>query len=503
MRYTQFYNCARCCPTRASLLTGMYPHRAAIGSMTSETPSTYARNQLIARPSYQGYLGSNTATIAEAVRAAGYQTFMTGKWHVGSHRPNWPTDRGFDRYFGILRGACDYWSPAADAQLLEGETPVTDLPGDFYTTDYFARRAAELIQEADDRPYFLYLSFNAPHWPLHAWPEDIEKYRGAYLEGWDTLRERRLARQKELGLFSQDLPLSPRDPECPPWQDIADSPDVHGRTFTAAEWDHRMAVYAAMIDRVDRGVGTVLDAVRSCRDPDNTVVMFLSDNGACAEYHDPVPDVPAGPPGSDTGCLLPWANLSNTPFRLFKRWLHEGGSATPFIFHYPRLVREGRIESKYYAHVKDIMPTCLSLSGAAYPTERAGRQVRPLDGRSFLANVEGTEEENAEALFFEHEGNRAVRRGRWKLVSYYSEARGFRDSRVGTGLRTGRWELYNLEDDRVELNDLSAAEPQVRDELIEQYGAFAERTGVADWQQIQRELEAADSADRSRGPRMV
>ena len=490
IRYTQFYNCARCCPTRAALLTGLYPHRAGIGHMTSQGHANLERNQAIGRGPYQGYLSNNTATLAEALKADGYQTFMSGKWHVGSFRPNWPTDRGFDRYYGIISGACNYWAPEPSAQLLDGDAPVAELPADFYTTDYFSRRAAEFVEEADpERPYFLYLAYNAPHWPLHAWPADIAKYRGSYTVGWDVIRQRRLNRQQQMGLFPPHLELSPRDPECPPWEQIDRWPDLQGRTFSAQEWDLRMAVYAAMIDRVDQGIGRLLDKIRQHRDLDNTVIMFLSDNGACAESHDPVPDVPAGPKESDTACFLPWANASNTPFRLFKHWLHEGGSATPFIMHYPKLIDEGRIETGYYAHVKDVMATILELTDTQYPSTSRGYPVLSSDSRSLLPNMQGVERYNPETLFLEHEGNRAVRHGKWKLVSYYNEARGFIDGPVGTGRRTGPWELYDMDADRVELHDLSAAHPQLRDKLIEEYGRFSERTGVSDWEAIQRDLE--------------
>ena len=267
---------------------------------------------------------------------------------------------------------------------------------------------------------------------------------------------------------------------------VACSPFDH---LVKEEWDLRMAVYAAMIDRVDQGIGALLATIRERRDPDNTVIMFLSDNGACAESHDPVPDVPAGPRESDTACFLPWANASNTPFRLFKHWLHEGGSATPFIVHYPKLIREGRIESGYYAHVKDIMASVLDLAGARYPSHARGYPVLSTDSRSLVPNLKGVERENPETLFLEHEGNRAVRHGRWKLVSYYSEPRGFTAGPVGRGRRTGPWELYDMEADRVELHDVAAAHPQLRDRLIEEYGRFSERTGVADWERIQRDLE--------------
>ena len=279
------------------------------------------------------------------------------------------------------------------------------MPPDFYTTDYFSGRASQFVAEADpERPYFLYLAYTAPHWPLHAWPADIAKYRGSYTVGWDVIRERRLRRQKEMGLFPEDLKLSPRDPECPPWEQIGHWPDLKGRTFSEDEWDLRMAVYAAMIDRVDQGIGALLATIRERRDPDNTVIMFLSDNGACAESHDPVPDVPAGPRESDTACFLPWANASNTPFRLFKHWLHEGGSATPFIVHFPKLIREGRIESAYYGHVKDIMASVLDLAGARYPSQARGYPILATDSRSLVPNMKGVERENPETLFLEHEG---------------------------------------------------------------------------------------------------
>jgi arylsulfatase len=394
VRFTQFYNCARCCPTRASLLTGLYPHRAGIGHMTHQTQVAMNQTRAVARGPYQGYLSKNTVTIAEALRTAGYQTFMSGKWHVGSFRPNWPKDRGFDHYYGILSGACNYWAPEGDRGLMDEDTPVTDLPENFYTTDAFSQRAVDYVDGADpDRPYFLHLMYNAPHWPLHAWPEDIAKYKGKYKIGWDEIRERRAAKQKELGLFPDDLPLSPRDPECPPWDQIDSVPDMQGKTYTEDEWDHRMAVYAAMIDRVDQGIGKLLDKIREKRDLDNTVIMFLADNGACAESHDPVPDVPAGPRESDTACFLPWANASNTPFRLFKHWLHEGGSATPFIFHWPNGIEEGRIETGYYAHVKEsvgpgqsttITPACPGAPARGHSNQSKAVNVRPIQTESQL-----------------------------------------------------------------------------------------------------------------------
>ena len=490
VRYTQFYNCARCCPTRAALLTGLYPHRAGIGHMTAQTSDALRQSRLLGRPALPRLPERphrDHRRSAPPRRLPDLHVRQVARRQLPPALAHGPRLRPLRRH-AVRR--LQLLAAERAGRPVGDDEPVTDLPPDFYTTDWFSERAARFVAEADpDRPYFLYLGYNAPHWPLHAWPEDIARYRGAYTVGWDEIRRRRLARQKELGLFPDDLPLSPRDPECPPWEAIDRIPDAQGRTFTADEWDLRMAVYAAMIDRMDQGIGRLLDQIRRTRDLDNTVIMFASDNGACAESWDPVPDVPAGPKESYTACFLPWANASNTPFRLFKHWLHEGGSATPFIFHYPNQVGGGRIESRYYAHVKDIMATCLDLTGAPYPSHVRGYPTLPLDSRSLLPNLSGAEADNPETLYLEHEGNRAVRRGKWKLVSYYGEARGYTRTGVGKGERTGPWELYDLEADRVELNDLSAAEPALRDKLIEDYGRFSERTGVSDWQDIQRELE--------------
>jgi arylsulfatase len=417
---------------------------------------------------------------------------MSGKWHVGSFRPNWPTDRGFDRYYGIISGACNYWAPEPSAQLLDGDAPVAELPADFYTTDYFSRRAAEFVAEADpERPYFLYLAYTAPHWPLHAWPDDIARYRDSYTVGWDVIRERRLQRQKEMGLFPQHLALSPRDPECPPWEQIDRWPDLKGRTFSAQEWDLRMAVYAAMIDRMDQGIGTLLAEIRKRRDPDNTVIMFLSDNGGCAEFlaedgslpqparyggvsPDGTPVVVGNIPGLRPGGPqtfmsydLPWANASNTPFRRFKRWTHEGGISTPFILSWPARIREpGIVHSP--VHLIDIMPTCLDAAGARHPTERAGQQTIPLEGESMLPAIERREWARERPIVWEHEGSRAVRQGQWKLVSA-----------IGGG-----WELYDMERDRTELDDLYVRNLSKAQELEKLYDEWAERCGVLPWSVI-------------------
>lgn len=470
-RYTEFSNCARCCPTRASLLTGLYPHQAGVGYMEPGNRYNKAIVETVGAPQYQGHLRQNCVTIAEALRGAGYQTFMSGKWHVGTEEGQRPTDRGFDRYYGILGGACNYWHPDPE-NLRQGDAPVRDLPDDFYTTDYFSEYAARFIREADaDRPFFLYLAYNAPHWPLHAWPEDIDRYRGRYMMGWDELRRQRLTHQKEMGLLSPRTSLTPRDWESHPWEDEFDKEGM----------DLRMAVYAAMVDRMDQGIGRVLAALRERGQEENTLTMFLSDNGGCAEPVGRDSCEEPGPADTFQGYLLPWANASNTPFRLFKHWTHEGGIATPFIVHWPARISAGTINTRQTGNVKDLLPTCLEAAGVQYPVTHAGREITPCEGHSLVHSFFDPESVQNEPIFWEHEGNRAVRHGQWKLVSYYNQIHQ-EMGRVGTGRRTGGWELYDMERDRVELNDLAGAYPEKVDELLRAYREWEERVGVLDWE---------------------
>lgn len=461
VRFTHFYNCARCCPTRASLLTGLYPHQAGIGYM--EPGNRY--NKGIGLPEYQGYLSRNCVTIAEALRGAGYQTLMTGKWHVGAAEGQRPWERGFDRYYGILGGASNHFRPGK-ALWLDGKQVAA--PGDFYSSDAFSGYAARFIEEADATlPLFLYTAFTAPHWPMHAPADEIEKYRGKYRTGWDELRRRRFARQKSMGLFPAHTRLSVRHPEGYPWKE-ADQDDM----------DLRMAVYAAMIDRMDQGIGRILDSLRRTGREENTLVLFLSDNGACAEPYgrNSANQIPPGPAESNTGYYLPWANASNTPFRLFKHWVHEGGIASPLIARWPGRLPAGSIDTNKTGHVKDILATCLDAAGATYPETHAGHTIRPLAGKSLLSR------EN-EPIFWEHEGNRAVRDGKWKLVSYFNEIHE-EMNRVGTGRRTGKWELYDLGTDRTETRDLAAIQPERTRRMVARYEKWASQTGVRDWNEL-------------------
>ncbi len=484
LRFSQMYNSARCCPSRAALLTGLNPHQAGVGHMVANLGVT----------EYQGYLRENAVTVAEALKASGYSTFMCGKWHVGgdynlADADSWtpsaptnpiPTQRGFDRYFGILTGAGNFYFPKT---LMDQDTLVPLDMDDFYLTDAISDSAVKMIGEAadGDAPFFMYVAYTAPHWPLHALEEDIARYEGRYRSGWDELRTSRHERLKGMGIVDEKWEISPRDVDSPPWGDAPDH-----------DWeDIRMAVYAAQIDRVDQGVGRILATLRANGQEQDTLIMFLSDNGGCAEflaedsslpqpsrYSGANPDgtpVTIGnvrglrPGGAQTFMSydLPWANASNTPFRRFKRWTHEGGISTPFIMSWPARIREqGIVHSPI--HLIDVMPTCLDAAGAAHPTERAGQQTMPLEGESLVPAITRGGWRRERPIFWEHEGSRAVRQGEWKLVSA-----------VGGG-----WELYNIDEDRTELNDLRGRNRPKSDELERLYAEWAERCGVLPWSVI-------------------
>ena len=481
IRLSGFYNYARCCPTRAALLTGLAPHEAGIGHMTIDLGS----------PAYQGYLNDNCVTLAEALKPAGYSTYMAGKWHAGGDYAysSWreaggigekgkptPRQRGFDRFYGILAGSANYYDP--HSLMLDDELVDIDYP-DYFFTDAIADAGAGFIDDHQgEDPYLLYTSFTAPHWPLHAHPEDIARYRGTYRGGWDELRARRHERLNSLGVLESNWDLSPRDPEAPAWEDVPDQ-----------DWeDARMAVYAAQVDRMDQGIGRVLDAVRRRGDWDNTLIMFISDNGGCAEFlredtirhtapaqtRTGVPirsgNVPGLMPGPETTYMsydLPWANASCSPFRYYKHFTHEGGISTPFVAHWPNVISPNSIDHQP-AWVGDFMATFLHVAGAAYPTEHCGHAVTPLRGESFLPALGGAINGRQRPIIFEHEGNCAVRDGHWKLVNRHPES----------------WELYDMAADRTELNDLAAANPGVRDVLIGAYSDWARQVGVGEWAQM-------------------
>lgn len=480
VRFTQMYNCARCCPSRASLLTGLYPHRAGVGHMVRD----------LGVPAYQGYLNDRCMTIAEALRLAGYNTLLSGKWHVGGlysiHPEDWrpgetehptPGDRGFEHWFGSLAGGGSYFNPHALAR--DGE--FIQLEGDtYYYTDAITDEAMAMIDHCarEPDPFFLYVGYTTPHWPLHALPEDIEKYRGTYAVGWDMLRTRRHEELRGLGILNARWPISPRDEQALPWSEVPEK-----------DWeDARMAVYAAQIDRMDQGIGKIMARLRELGIEENTLVMFLSDNGGCAELLREDGHVGSAPPctrdgravrvgnirelmpGTDDTFMsydLPWANASNTPFRLYKHWVHEGGISTPFIVYWPAAIGEGRIVHQP-THIIDIMPTCLEAARTSCPQQYEGRKILPPDGESLVLALGDDSWSRGQEICWEHEGNRAVRQGRWKLVSRHP----------------GKWELYAMDEDRTELKDLSSRYPGKVKELESIYNAWAERCAVLPWEKI-------------------
>jgi len=474
LRMTHFYNASRSCPTRASLLTGLYQHQAGVGDMVND----------LGYPSYQGYLNDKCVTIAEVLKQNGYSTFMSGKWHVGNIPEVHPLKRGFDRFFGLIEGAGSYFKPIAYRPNMKPVRWMLDdknfFPPDsgFYFTDAVGDYAVEFLREreATDKPFFLYMAFTAPHWPLHALPEDIDKYRGKYMAGWDKLREERYNRMLSMGILESSTKLSPRDERSPLWDTLTDE--------EKKKWDLRMAVYAAMIDRMDQNIGKVVSYLEKTGEINNTLIIFLSDNGGCHESTRSQAQFlkvkgETGTPDSFDAYEYPWANASNTPFRMFKHWVHEGGIATPFIAYYPKLIKGGRIDTQT-AHIIDIMPTIVQLTGAHYPGKIVDladvesreilqeRNILPMEGTSLVPVFKGKNLKRKTPLFWEHEGNRAVMDGDWKLVSAYDNGK----------KEFMKWELYNLKEDRSELNDLSEKFPKRTAKMISEYEKWAQRVGV-------------------------
>jgi len=458
LRFTQFYNAARCCPTRASLLTGLYPHQAGIGHMVGNK----------GYPSYQGYLDNHCVTIAEALKTAGYKTLMSGKWHVGEKRPHWPVDRGFDKYYGLISGGANYFdisktkAPGVKRTMAIDDKPYTPPKENFYITDAFTNNAVKLIDEhgRGNQPFFLYLAYTAPHWPLHAWPEDIAKYKGKYLKGWDQLRKERYERMTKMGLISKNWKMSPRDTQTWPWDQEKNKELM----------DLKMAVYAAQIDRMDQGIGKVLGKIKEIGASENTLILFLSDNGGCAEggpvgFDRRKNGLPPGGVDSYMSYGLSWANASNTPFRRYKHWVHEGGIATPFIAYWPAVIKNSGSITGQVGHIIDVMATCLDVAGVKYPKTYNGRKLTPLEGKSLLPTLQGKKRQGHEVIYWEHEGNRAIRQGKWKLVAAHK----------------GPWELYDLEADRTELNNLANQHPEKVEQLEAMYQIWAERCGVLPW----------------------
>jgi arylsulfatase A-like enzyme len=475
LRFSQFYNASRCCPTRASLMTGLHPHLTGIGHMTNP-PDSPKSDKGEGFPSYRGFLNRRCATLAEMLGPAGYSTYLAGKWHLGRHdRSRWPLQRGFDKFYGCIDGSTRFFSPDTDTRkgrditlgndALETLESTTDRP--YYTTDAFTDYGISFIEQGEkEKPFFLYLAYTAPHWPHQAHEEDIEKYRGKYRMGWDQLRQARYQRQTELGLFEDQHQLSPRDSKVPTWTSL--TPEKQD------EMDLRMAVYAAMIDRVDQNIGKLIRALKTRGIFDDTLILFLSDNGACAEGatlgRGNIHDVEKRNLETSNNYGAAWANASSTPFRLYKHYTHEGGSATPFIMHWPRHIKAQRDWYRAPAQVIDIVPTLLEVCGLAYPETYQETALPPLRGISLIPSFSGKPLSRSAPMFSEHENNAFMIDGPWKLVGKGVATPGGPDPE--------KWELYNLNDDRTEMKNLAQTEAQRLRTMAEAWLTWARADGV-------------------------
>lgn len=499
VRFTQFYNTSRCCPTRAALLTGLYSHQTGIGLMTGDR----------GYDAYRGDLNRKCVTLAEALSRAGYRNYISGKWHVTRHiqpegpKHNWPLQRGFDRFYGTIIGAGSFFDPATlcrDNRYITPENDPEYQPDTFYYTDAISDNAVSFLEEhrenTPDDPFFLYVSYTAAHWPMHALEEDIRRYDGVYDQGFHSVREGRFRRAIHQGVIDAKWPMSPA---AASWEGTAHK-----------EWEIRnMEVYAAMVDRMDQGIGKIISWLRDAGRLDNTLLVYLQDNGGCAENFgrrsnlDSIRDLTFEPLGRDglqdkiwppmqtrdgrpvrtgpevmpgsadtfTSYGLGWANVSNTPFRGYKHDGLEGGISTPLIVHWPagipRHLRNSIVDDT--GHLIDVMPTFLDAAVAAYPSEFQGHPILPFEGTSLLPALRGARLIRPRPLCFEHHGNLAMRDGDWKIVSTYLLD------------QPRRWELYNMADDRTELNDLADAMPSRLQSMVGQWQSWADRVGVQPW----------------------
>ena len=493
LRFTQFYNNARCCPSRTSILTGLYAHQAGIGHMTED----------LELEGYVGDLNNHCVTIAQVLKPAGYATYAVGKWHVtrfvkpDGPKHNWPLQRGFDHYYGTITGAGSYWDPAHLTRDNTVISPFVDpnLHLDpYYYTDAIADSACQDItehfQSNPQQPFFMYVAFTAAHWPMHAKPSDIAKYHGMYDNGYEPIRQARFAREKELGLINPNWDLSP---QWGKWDKVKNK-----------EWEARcMEVYSAAIDCMDQGIGRIVDALQRSGHLDDTLILFLEDNGGNLEAtgrqgtaqradHPTMPKLDPSyvqldmiPKSSRDGYpvlqgtgVLPgpadtfiaygqsWANVSNTPFREYKHFVHEGGISTPLVAHWPDGIHRHNELEKQPGHIIDLMTTCVDLAGASYPKQFNGNDIYPMEGTSLVPAFEGQSLDRKQPIFWEHEGNRAMRLGKWKLVAKHP---------------SGKWELYDMDADRTEMHDLASAQPDRTKEMAEQWEAWAKRVHALPW----------------------
>lgn len=453
IRFTQFYNTARCCPSRASLLSGLYAHQAGMGYMDSDRGA----------PAYIGYLNDQCVTIAELLGASGYRTIMSGKWHLGNRPGANPWERGFHRFYGIPKGGGVYfWPTILDrpvAQVEDGILTQVNPNEDWFSTDAFTDYAVEQIQKVgrDKQPFFLYLPYIDPHFPQQAREEHVQKYLGKYMDGWTVARKRRHEKQIELGIIDEKYILP--ESQVQSWDQLSHEQKV--------ALDRQMAVYAAQMDNLDRNIGRLLAALEESEQAENTMVLFFSDNGA--------PESRAlgwernqgaifGTRGSFGGYATGWAEVSNTPFRLFKMFAHHGGTASPMIAWWPGTIEHGGIRHQPI-HIIDIMPTLLALAGVDYPETFNEKPILPLAGISFKDLLEEDIQRSERDFFWEHMGNAGIRSGDWKLVRRHEEP----------------WHLYDLKNDLTETTNLAVSRPALAEKLADRWQAWADSVGVLPW----------------------
>ena len=501
IRFTQFYNTARCCPTRAALLTGLYAHQAGIGHMVD------GAGPKLGVPAYAGELSHHAVTIAEVLKPSGYSSYVSGKWHVTgktapanlSAKRNWPLQRGFDRFYGTIHGAGSFFDPNTLTRDNQSISPFADSdyqPTEYYYTDAIGDHASKFITDhakrKPDNPFFLYVAFTAAHWPMHAKEADIAKYKGRYDHGYDAIRAARLKKMEQLGLLDSRWQISRQAGD---WDQVKNK-----------EWETRcMEVFAAMLDSMDQSIGRLVNTLKQNDQYENTLILYLQDNGGCAEAlgrngnFQPKADGPTLPrmandalqpsmipkqtrdgfPVRQGTGVMPgaadtyisygqgWANVSNTPFREYKHWQHEGGISSPLIAHWPKGIsqeRQGNLESRP-SHLIDVMATCVDVTGATYPTDFESNTIEPMQGLSFASTFTNQDSLRSHPIFWEHEGNRAVRVGNWKLVSKHP----------------GDWELYEVVSDRTEMTNIASEQPHRVAEMSSLWNEWAQRVGVLPW----------------------
>lgn len=499
VRFTEFYSTSRCCPSRASLLTGLYPHQADIGWMVYENHGKgYGKN-----------LGKETVTFAEALKSVGYQTMMSGKWHVGhTDKTARPERRGFDKFTGVYSHIDAYWSVLRGCEIYRNEKMLYrrgvpknnpyDTSKEFFITDYFTDAGMEYIDEATQnksKPFLLYMAYNAPHFPLEAPDDVIAKYRGRYMKGWDKLKEEKLERMKKLGIVDADqkqanakafenkviaskgrkkFKFGVPTKDLPKWDSLSEE--------DKQELDFRRAMYAAQVDNMDWNIGRLVKKLKEKGVYENTLILFMSDNGCSGElglfglnwkrYKESNYKSWKKKGGWSISQGQAWASFSNAPFRSYKKFVHEGGVSSPLIAHWPKGIKKaGHIVKDNYFHFVDVMPTLLELAGAEYPTEYAGRKITPVAGRSMLPLIKGTKNKVEDRpVFFQHENHSAIRLGRWKLVTFNDR-------------KDDQWELYDISKDRDESNNLISQNPEIAKKMKVMWTQWAKDVNALPFQE--------------------